>query len=442
MMSSGMRKVVFVLLIVVAVSCQGGPRRGGSDGLLTIPLEEHWGDTDTLRASYYFSSVEYIPLETTDSCLVGAAPRVFFYRDTLVVAADQTKQGLAFSRSGKFLHAIGGEGRGPREYRSARSVKINPFNATLYFPDMLPGKYHRFGMDGGYLSPLIFPSDSGVRVGYLAWLDADSPVGYSPTQSMWGRAPQLTFLDKEGALKHTLFRPIPIDSLMQSPSTIGNQHYITDGNLQIYMLLPQSGLLRHGIAGYGGVTTFNNQVTGGSYTTFSYEDAFFSYYDQQLFLREDFNDTIFQVTEEGLRPHLAFDFGKYHWPQESRYDAKRYGASRSYISWVAETDRVIFFEFFTGGDTPMAYRGSYHKESQAVRLGSVKEGFYDDINGFMPLQILAKTADDNFVGVLEPLKIRKWFEENPDKAATLPEHLKALRNIPEEANPVVVVMRQ
>ena len=437
-----MRNIFSVLLIVLAVSCQGEPRKGGSEGLLTIPLESHWGDVDTLRASDYFSSVEYIPLETNDSCLVGAAPRFFFCRDTLVVAADQTRQGLAFSRSGKFFHAIGGEGRGPREYRSARSVVMNPYNATLYFLDMLPGKYHRFGMDGGYLSPLTFPSDSGVRVGYLAWLDAESPVGFEPNQSMWGRAPQLTFFDKEGALKHTVSRPIPIDSLMQSPSVNGNQLYITDGNLQIYMLLPQSGLLRHGIAGYGGVTTFNNQVTGGSYTTFSYEDAFFSYYDQQLFLREDFNDTIFQVTEEGLRPHVAFDFGKYHWPEESRYDAKRYGDSRSYISWFAETDRIIFFEFFTGGDTPMAYRGSYHKENQTVRLGSVKEGFYDDINGFMPLQILAKTYDDSFVGVLEPLKIRKWFEENPDKAAALPEHLKALRNISEEANPVVVVMRQ
>jgi len=441
MMSWGMRRVVFGLLVVLAVSCQDGPRRGGSDGLLTISLEEHWGVVDTLRASDYFSSVEYIPLETTDSCLVGAAPRVFFYRDTLVVAADQTKQGLAFSRSGKFLHAIGGEGRGPREYRSARSVKINPFNATLYFPDMLPGKYHRFGMDGDYLSPLTFPSDSGVSVGYLAWLDADSPVGFEPNQSMWGRAPQLFFFDKEGEVRHTFSRAMPIDSLIQSSTVKGNKLSI-NGNMQVNVFSPQFGLLSHGIAGYGGVITFNNGVTGDSFTTFSYEDAFFSYYDRQLFLREDFNDTLFQVTEEGLRPHVVFDFGRYHWPAESRYDAKRYGASRSYISWVAETDRVIFFEFFTGGDNQMAYRGSYHKESQTVRLGSVKEGFYDDINGFMPLQILAKTADDNFVGVLEPLKIRKWFEENPDKAAALPEHLKALRNIPEEANPVVVVMRQ
>lgn len=436
-----MRGLVVGLLAVVAVSCQGEPRKGGSEGLLTIPLEAHWGDVDTLRASDYFSSVEYIPLETNDSCLIGAAPRVFLFRDTLVVVADQTRQGMAFSRSGRFLHPIGGEGRGPREYRSARSMIMNIFDATLLFPDYSSGKYKRYTLRSELLAPLKIAPDSGKYPDQLGWIDRESLVGYFNSVSLWGDAQRIVIYNNEMQVKRVITRTATLDTFIYKPKLVNNTLHVDNQTLSVDVIDPASALHSYGLIGYGGVVRFENRVNGAIKSLFNSGDAVFSYYDGRLFLREDFNDTLFQVTEEGLRPHVAFDFGKYHWPAESRYDAKRYGDSRSYISWFAETDRVIFFEFFTGGDTPMAYRGSYHKESQTVRLGSVKEGFYDDINGFMPLQILAKTADDNFVGVLEPLKIRKWFEENPDKAAALPEHLKTFRNILEEANPVVVVMR-
>lgn len=436
-----MRGLVVGLLAVVAVSCQGEPRKGGSEGLLTIPLEAHWGDVDTLRASDYFSSVEYIPLETNDSCLIGAAPRVFLFRDTLVVVADQTRQGMAFSRSGRFLHPIGGEGRGPREYRSARSMIMNIFDATLLFPDYSSGKYKRYTLRSELLAPLKIAPDSGKYPDQLGWIDRESLVGYFNSVSLWGDAQRIVIYNNEMQVKRVITRTATLDTFIYKPKLVNNTLHVDNQTLSVDVIDPASALHSYGLIGYGGVVRFENRVNGAIKSLFNSGDAVFSYYDGRLFLREDFNDTIFQVIEEGLRPHVAFDFGKYHWPEESRYDAKRYGESKSYISWFAETDRIIFFEFFTGGDNPVAYRGSYHKENQTVRLGSVKEGFYDDINGFMPLQILAKTADDNFVGVLEPLKIRKWFEENPDKAAALPEHLKTFRNISEEANPVVVVMR-
>ena len=436
-----MRKVVFSLLVFLAVSCQGGPRRGGSDGLLTISLEEHWVDADTLRVSDYFSSVEYIPLETSDSCLVGAAPRVFLCRDTLVVVADQTRQGLAFSRSGRFLHPIGGEGHGPREYRSARSMIMNIFDATLLFPDYSSGKYKRYTLRSELLAPLKIAPDSGKYPDQLGWIDRESLVGYFNSVSLWGGAQRIVIYNNEMQVKRVITRTATLDTFIYKPKLVNNTLHVDNQTLSVDVIDPASALHSYGLIGYGGVVRFENRVNGAIKSLFNSGDAVFSYYKGDLYLREDFNDTIFRVNSDGLHPYVVFDFGKYHWPIESRYDEKKYGSSRTFISWYTENQRHIFFEYFVGVADRTAFRGSYNKSSQILRIGKAIDGFYDDINGFMPLQILAKTADGNFVGVLEPLKIRKWFEENPDKAAALPEHLKAFRNIPEEANPVVVVMR-
>jgi len=42
---------------------------------------------------------------------------------------------------------------------------------------------------------------------------------------------------------------------------------------------------------------------------------------------------------------------------------------------------------------------------------------------------------------MEAYEILEWFENNPEKAAKLPAHLKALSKLKEDDNPVVVIVK-
>lgn len=60
-------------------------------------------------------SIEIIPLETNDKCLISNIKRVEFYKDKIYVL-DETNGILVFDSQGKFQNRIGRQGNGPGEY--------------------------------------------------------------------------------------------------------------------------------------------------------------------------------------------------------------------------------------------------------------------------------------------------------------------------------------
>ena len=54
-----------------------------------------------------------------------------------------------------------------------------------------------------------------------------------------------------------------------------------------------------------------------------------------------------------------------------------------------------------------------------------------------------QTLNENneLVGYVYPYQIKKWFDENPDKAAKLSPELKKLRTINDNDNPVLMLVK-
>lgn len=73
-------------------------------------------------AEYSFSmkddvmGIEYIPLETTDSCLISNLTYLIMDDDFIFVQNGKTDQVFKFTRQGKFVCQIGRVGNGPGEY--------------------------------------------------------------------------------------------------------------------------------------------------------------------------------------------------------------------------------------------------------------------------------------------------------------------------------------
>ena len=78
-----------------------------------------------LRMSDLIESVEYIPLETTDKCLIGDGVR-YDFNDEYIIAGDLHGEAVyLFNRKGKFIRAIGGKGPGPQEFTYIGKLWIN-----------------------------------------------------------------------------------------------------------------------------------------------------------------------------------------------------------------------------------------------------------------------------------------------------------------------------
>ena len=83
------------------------------DGVTVIPMNARPGDV--LNLSDFAESIELIPLETTDDCLIGWMPEIIatekFYYMISAVGYDFQKL-YVFDKQGKFVRQISGRGQG------------------------------------------------------------------------------------------------------------------------------------------------------------------------------------------------------------------------------------------------------------------------------------------------------------------------------------------
>jgi hypothetical protein len=122
-----MKKLVLWMLVLMVCSCtnkQGAKNTSAFQEFFNINLEEILGNKEQVNLSQLASNVEYIKLETNDNCMIG--PTVdYFFMDSLIFVKNRDHI-LKFSRDGKFLKRIGNPGRGPGEIDLTRVVSILP----------------------------------------------------------------------------------------------------------------------------------------------------------------------------------------------------------------------------------------------------------------------------------------------------------------------------
>ncbi len=159
-----------------------------------------------------------------------------------------------------------------------------------------------------------------------------------------------------------------------------------------------------------------------------------------MFIKEYFNDTIFQVTTNNIIPHVVFKSDEYSPPflEKDKFDYTQYHN----IQGVVETENMIFFQLHFNRRSYYCY---FDKRFNKLMIPNYKEvqinGFENDLDGFMPFYPMSYSTRNELVGFLEPYKIKLWFNENPGKANQLSSELQRLKNINENDNPVLMLVK-
>lgn len=110
-------------------------------------------ETTTIGLNDFIESIEYIPLETTEECLIGQG-MVFDYNDNyIIVKYNESNSAYLFDRKGNFIRTIGQEGNGPEDFLGIQNVFID--SEFIIIASMEKALY--FNFQGQFIKKTPFP---------------------------------------------------------------------------------------------------------------------------------------------------------------------------------------------------------------------------------------------------------------------------------------------
>ncbi|PWL30194.1 6-bladed beta-propeller [uncultured Roseivirga sp.] len=387
------------LLILLACSEKNESLSESSDKVISINLLESFSTRGKIKASLFLENIEYIPLETRPESFFTRAPRITIQDDSIIVARSFRKIVLFNLKNGEFIREIGHYGEDPEAYVSSHE-KLKGVHK--------PGVVYARGKKG-----LIgYSIKTGKKVDFIA-----DPINTDNYQS--SEISQYVFKDKN-----------TVSAYFANGS--GRQ------KLRLINYSRQGEIL--------GLFENPNSYDNDPYFTFwRPNDYGFYHFNKELFFFETFVDTVFQVGEKELEPHIVFNAGDRSPPYEKmEYLAKKENADKAleyfYVNNLLETENSIFYKFDFQDDE---YYGFFNKEEQQNYVSDLSElngsGFMNDVSeefvSFKP-----KLAyGDKIIGLLSVEEVKEWFKNNRELAKKLPKKLKDLQKLEMEDNPILMI---
>jgi len=213
---------------------------------LQLPLEE-------TPVSEVSTSIQIIPLETSDSVLIGTVKNIKLETNKLFILA---RNGLfVFDNNGKFLNTVSSKGRGPKEYIALSDIYID--KDIVWLLDDSGNKALKYTNSGKFLSSFNFEQPLWSDFGYYG---NDTFIGFLPDYGLPETNVMLAFFNTTGIVDSILYKtPIPKNV--------------------------------------------------SAFTSYLYYEAAFVYCANQIKFKHIFNDTIYKIDNFKLVPEIVLDLG-------------------------------------------------------------------------------------------------------------------------------------
>lgn len=406
------------------VACGSRPHSSVSaEGVPVINVEAAMEDLQpALKLSDFGESIRYVPLETTDSCLV-ALWGVKIFGNHLAVTSSIPGVTFNFNKeTGRYVAQLGHRGNDPEGYWGTTPY-YNEGNGLFYF-ERLPNQLQRYDAQGKYHGKAWIPTPPEMPV---AFVFEDSLVigfhempSYAPNQKRL-----LTCFTEKGVLKDSVQRSESMMSFLKESTSLGMVR-ISLGKIEYVLNVP------------------TDEVWVDLQSSCPLWKC-----EGKVRVKEGLCDTIFTLeNHRDLIPAYVFHMGKYALSPQARREGKSRDKLVPYA--VLETSEKIFFKAVgnlyetvrtrSNKEAYQLYNGIYDKRTGVTRMAPEKGGIVDDLTGDLSYEIWAcGSPQKEFVFSLEAHDIVAWQEEHPE-AKENPK-LAPLLKVQMEDNPVVVIVK-
>ena len=256
---SEMKKTLFVITALLLLLRCGDPLKDKNKSIhvhqVNVNLNQNPERIDLMDI---VENLSFIQLETNRECLLSRIHKVEVFNNRIYISeSGASGKLLCFDLHGKFLFKIGDKGNGPGEYLFLADFAIDKENKCLWLSDNFR-KILKFDLDGKFIERY----DTDFAMMNLSLLDEKENImairlGY--------------YKDKDYS-------------------------FIIYSNKKRKILYHKSSNHINTITTIGG--------------------AFLSQSKEKIFYTEPFNDTIFNITKEGIEPYYIINFGKHALPKE------------------------------------------------------------------------------------------------------------------------------
>lgn len=399
-----MIKLYLLAIGLLFISCSNNSSKTANLDVIDIPnaLENQ----KEINLSRFVKSIEYIQLEETDQSML-------FYplievTDDFIIARNSGLSAmgpiLLFDRgTGKFIRGVGRSGRGPGEFQMGNSTIYNIYSKTLYGLSYSHNDILEFDTDGNFLGniklPIMIDEKVDPKMGTLEislnqYLKKDLFIASIQNLTGWDKR-RLIIFSRDSIIK-----------------IFPNYFFWKRRNWQIF-----------------------NSIGMNSN---------FSRWNDQLSFKVEFNDTLFQITENSLIPRFVFKTGGLSpqpelMEQEINFDelAKYY-----FIKDISENGDYLFFQLLFNRKMFTAFFDKKYKTTTICKIdGNNKSAFIDDINGFIPIRPQKITQNNEMISKLEADDIITWAKANPEKVKALGKNMEWVNSISPVGNPVIVIAK-
>ena len=134
--------LLFLASIVILSACSSKKQgNGADDGIPVINLSDNVQEVKSLPLSDIATDVEIVPLEITDSSLIGSITNIYVGEQFIWLQQFKDQSVYRFSRDGKFVNQINKQGNGPGEYIYLKNFFVDEDKRELYLESVTNGIY-------------------------------------------------------------------------------------------------------------------------------------------------------------------------------------------------------------------------------------------------------------------------------------------------------------
>lgn len=388
-----------LMLSLFVVGCQNkvnkDEKRLRTFDLTTLPKV-----TTATLSELGFKDIKYIPLETTDSSLIQGkySPSSF---DKIMVGDDffiikHFSNALKFRGDGSFISKIGTQGRGPDEFQVCHDVEVGN-NGQIYVADGFKSKLFIYSENGILLRTVNFP----LARKYIEYIYFDG--------------------------KFLCYN-------QNNLADIENSFNVVDTSGNIIKSFPNKYPFKRHSSAFG----------------FNHENIFYRF-NNQIFKKEVYCDTIFSYDNMTFKPHIVIRVGDRLITPEIRSKTEGLDIVKNYINPLKlfEFGDYVYYEFSTEfvlfkDSKNYGFIGSKKDDFEAMIDPGT--GLVNDLDGGPNITPITTKDDNTVVGMIEAIELKAYvasdtFRNSNPKYPKKKEVLEKLANsLKDTDNPILIMV--
>ena len=395
---------VFIKMLIISliiISCQSANNKDKSQ-IRTFDLKELPKISEIKLSDLGFVDIEYIPLETNEQSAIGrfglrAVTDRFIVGNSFYII-KQFNAIVKYRDDGSFETRIGTVGRGPTEFQVAHDIDLNKENHKIYLVSGFQEKFNVYSESGEYVKTFKSPFHAPIQFRF----DNNEILCY--------------FENLQGNIENSF---VVIDTMGRIIKNFPNKYPFS--------------LNKKGGVGVG-------------------RENLFYQFNNQLFKKEVYSDTIYVFEDMVFKPHIVIQVGDRLLTPEARAQYDLFYLGENYIRPIHlfEFGDYIYYEY-TYRVIPQTNNIRYgfigSKTNDFRAFINAEQGLINDLDGGP--EILPETIknDKTIISWIDALQLKAHVASESFKNSTpkYPEKKRELEklavSLKETDNPVLVLVK-